>query len=103
MNRGLLRRLRALEGRRSEASPLAVAHAQRILRETGEWPSDPRIRRILEDLRQAQMGIDMMMCTRTLDDLFDHLGFEPTESERAWAIAHWREHHADRCEGRVRV
>ena len=68
MNRRLLRRLEALEDRRSAVSPYAVQAAQSAYRERGELPSDPRVRQLVQGMEQARREIDAMMHAQPLED-----------------------------------
>ena len=89
VRRDLLRRLEAIEAKRSQVSPLAIWEAQRRLEETGEWPKNPALLEIVRDIRMTLVEMCLVTERGSVEDL--NLGFELTPEETAFAQRKWEE------------
>ena len=88
MRRELIRRLEALEATHSEVSPPMLQRAFQRLSESGQWPKDPAVLRIVQRIRLFQIEMEVTTGASGPADALQRLDFDPTDEEAAWA--RWR-------------
>ena len=90
MKRELIRRLEALETTHSEVSPPMLQRAFQRLSESGQWPKDPAVLKVVQRIRLFQVEMELTSASGP-EDALQRLDFDPTDEEDAWARWWW--HH----------
>ena len=88
--RELIRRLGALETTHSEVSPPMLQRAFQRLSESGQWPRDPAVLKIVQRIRLFQIEIELSTGASGPEDALQRLDFDPTDEEAAWAGWRWQ-------------
>ena len=91
MRRELIRRLEALETTHSEVGPPMLRRAFQRLSESGQWPKDPAVLKIVQRIRLFQVEMELTSASGP-EDALQRLDFDPTDEEDAWARWRWQWH-----------
>ena len=89
MKRKLLRRLEALETTHSEVSPPMLQRAFQRLSESGQWPKDPAVLKVVQRIRLFQVEMELTTGASGPADALQRLDY-PTDEEAAWAGWRWQ-------------
>ena len=90
VRRELIRRLEALETSHFKVSPPMLQRAFQRLSESGQWPKDPAVLRIVQRIRLFQIEMEVTTGASGPADALQRLDFDPTEKEAAWARWRWQ-------------
>ena len=90
MKRELIGRLKALEETHSKVSPSVIQRAFQRLSESGQWPKDPAVLKIVQRIRLFQIEIELTTGASGPEDALQRLDFNPTDEEDAWARWRWQ-------------
>ena len=91
MRRELIRRLEELEKAHSEVSPGMINRALQRLSESGQWPKNPAVVKIVQRIRLFQIEMELSSASGP-EDALQRLDFDPTDEEDAWARWRWQWH-----------
>jgi hypothetical protein len=86
----IIRRLEALEATHSKVSPPMLQRAFQRLSESGKWPADPAVLKIVQRIRLFQIEIELSTGASGPEDALQRLDFDPTDEEAAWAGWRWQ-------------
>ena len=86
----IIRRLEALEATHSEVSPPMLQRALQRLKESGKWPTDPAVLKIVQRIRLFQIEMEVTTGASGPEDALQRLDFDPTDEEDAWARWRWQ-------------
>ena len=90
MRRELIRRLEELEKAHSEVSPPMLQRAFQRLSESGQWPTDPAVLKIVQRIRLFQIEMEVTTGASGPEDALQRLDFDPTEEKEAWGRWRWQ-------------
>jgi len=90
VRRELIRRLEALETSHFKVSPPMLQRAFQRLSESGQWPKDPAVLKIVQRIRLFRIEMEVTTGASGPADALQRLDFDPTEKEEAWSRWRWQ-------------